>query len=191
AVAAIALTQLAMNTRIHSDSDTQGMIATVFETEQVPQSENGLNIIEENAQKDTIVISLLAFVPRALLEAVGVEKGYGANADYTETFIPYRWIEQNSQISLGGLNELLYNGNAILALFAILLIAIFTRVVLKKSSKSRLLVLLTPAISWAMFQFLRGDLYHTTNKFFTYLTALLVFAAITKIVLFLKISHKK
>lgn len=191
AVAAIALTQLAMNTRIHSDTDTQGMIATVFETEQVPQSENGLNIIEENAQKDTIVISLLAFVPRALLEAVGVEKGYGANADYTETFIPYRWIEQNSQISLGGLNELLYNGNAILALFAILLIAIFTRVVLKKSSKSRLLVLLTPAISWAMFQFLRGDLYHTTNKFFTYLTALLVFAAITKIVLFLKISHKK
>lgn len=75
-------------------------------------------------------------MPRALLEAVGVEKGYGANADYTETFIPYRWIEQNSQISLGGLNELLYNGNAILALFAILLIAIFTRVVLKNRRKA-------------------------------------------------------
>ncbi|MNP56201.1 hypothetical protein D3C76_1509100 [compost metagenome] len=125
------------------------------------------------------------------MESIGIDKGYGANANYTEEFIPYRWNEQNSQISLGGLNELLYNGNAILATLAIFAIAFFTRCFLNAIANHRLLVFLAPAISWSAFQFLRGDLYHTTNKFFTYLTALLVFAAITKIVLLLKSSHKK
>lgn len=191
AFAAIALTQLAMSTRTHSDTDIQGVIATVFETEQVPQSENGLNILEEDAQKHTIPISLLGFVPRSLLESIGVDKGYGANANYTEKFIPYRWTDQNSQISLGGLNELLYNGSSALAILAIALIALFVKIILSLTSNNRLLVFLTPAISWSMFQFLRGDLYHTTNKFFTYLTALLIFALITKLVLLIKTGYNK
>ncbi|MDH4558234.1 hypothetical protein E8F11_24200 [Pseudomonas sp. BN417] len=180
-----------MSTRIHSDTEIQGVLSTIFETEQIPQSENGLNILERNSQQNTIPTSLIAFLPRSTLEAAGIDKGYGANATYTQEFVTYRWIDQNSQISLGGLNELLYNSNVIGALFTVILGSLLVKLIIDISSRSSLLVFLTPAISWSAFQFLRGDLYHTTNKIFTYLTALLLFAAIIKVVEIIKAPHRK
>lgn len=191
ALSAIALTQFAMSTRIHSDTNVEGMLSAVFETEQIPQSENGLNILEKGSQQNTIPTSLIAFMPRSILESIGIDKGYGANADYTEEFVAYRWIDQNSQISLGGLNELLYNSNPITALFTVIVGAFLVRLIIEASCRSSLMVFLTPALSWSAFQFLRGDLYHTTNKIFTYITALLLFAAIIKIVEFIRAPHRK
>lgn len=166
ALSAFALVEFAGRTRVHSDGDLTSPVAKVFQSEQVPQSENGMNLIRRplEVSTNTIFQSGLSFLPRNLLDNIGIEKGHGGNAVYTGAFVPYRWHDQKSQLSLGGLNELLMNFGIFGAVLAASIIGILVKIAIFACSRHSYLVLLSPALTWSLFQFLRGDSFHTLNK---------------------------
>lgn len=186
-ITVIALIYIASNTRIHADTDLKGPLAMTFESEQVPQSENGINIINTNYKPmtNTLIQGFASFIPRQLLEKTGLEKGDGGNAAYTANFVPYRWHDQNSQISLGGLNEVLMNMGW-LGVAYIAAIATLIKITIDLLTKNRYTALCIPALTWSAFQFLRGDTYHTINKLFTFIIGIAFIYLIIQIYLTLK-----
>ncbi len=181
------LSYFAMQTRTHADSDITGPLDKIFRSEQIPQSENGLNILTERFRptENTILKSFVSFIPRAPLEKAGINKGDGANAVYTAAFVPYRWHDQNSQISIGGLNEVLMNfGYA--GLLYIAVTAMILRIILDCATRNRYAALCIPALTWSAFQFLRGDSYHTINKLFTFIAGIVVIYLVIKAISTLK-----
>jgi hypothetical protein len=180
AISIFALVEVAYVTRITAETDQRGGIGRVFLTEQIPQSENAvIHLTKPGAGYEfSIAQAAIAWVPRALLEALKIEKGDGANAKFTAQNFPHRWFDQNSQLSLGGINEVII-GLGLMGACAFLFLWSRTLSWLYEWLQR------TPALSlfgiplvWSIFQFLRGDLFHTINKAAISLFVLLALGAL-------------
>lgn len=165
-ISMIILVELAFQTRVTADGDQLGLLRRIFLTEQIPQAENGLIYLSNstNLNSTSILTSLVSWVPRDILEFVGVDKGQGGNADFTGAYLPHRWYDQNSQISLGGVNEFLVNFGIAAGLPLAFFWFYFVNLAYKKIISNKTWFLLSIPIAWSVFQILRGDLYHTINK---------------------------
>jgi hypothetical protein len=165
-IATVILVELAFQTRITADGDQEGIFNRIFLTEQIPQAENGLIYLSNigTLNSTSILSSIFAWVPRDLLDSVGFSKGYGGNADFTAAFLPHRWFDQNSQISIGGVNEALVNFGFLIGLLTFGVWFYTLNYIYKKILMNSKWCLLSIPLTWTVFQLLRGDFFHTINK---------------------------
>ena len=166
AMSIFVLVEVAYLTRITAETDQRGGIGRVFLTEQIPQSENAVIHLQNprSGFEFSVAQAAIAWVPRALLEALKIEKGDGANAEFTAQNFPHRWFDQNSQLSLGGINEVIIGLGGMGACVFLFLWSRTLSWIYEWVQRSPALSLFGIPLVWSIFQFLRGDLFHTVNK---------------------------
>lgn len=166
------LVQIAMSTRTVSVAH-DNIVKNVFDTGQVPQSNNTLILIDDGLVGylggQSLINDSVAFIPRFLFETFGFEKRLGGNTYFTEYYWPERWENTKSQISVGGVNELLMNLGYLGALLFVFILSLVYNLYFKLRRQTGLCGLLIGfGLVWSIFQQLRGDYFHSVNKLFIY-----------------------
>ncbi|WP_158685602.1 oligosaccharide repeat unit polymerase [Pseudoalteromonas sp. T1lg122] len=179
----LVLVSIALSTRTVSQVH-ENILDNVFNTGQIPQANNLHNIITDDlagsAVGETVVNDIVSPIPSFIFEYFGFEKKLGGNTYYTKLYWSERWDNTKSQISLGGMNELILNFGFFLSLFFIFLIAVFYRVIEVNFMNNKYYVFILMGLMWSIFQQLRGDYFHTINKLFIFSVSLLCFMVFMK-----------
>ena len=182
-LAMVILVQVALSTRTVSIKH-DSVIENVFGTGQIPQSNNMHAIfsmsMDGELKGESIANDLLSPIPSFIFSSLGYEKKMGGNTYYTMEFWPSRWENTRSQISLGGVNELLYNYGIVISLVALFFIAYFYSLVEQQICKSVYGPIFMTGLLWSIFQQLRGDYFHTINKMFIFIVSYLILLILLK-----------
>lgn len=179
----ILLVQVALSTRTVSMKH-DNVVENVFGTGQIPQSNNmhaiySMGMLGE-LKGESILNDFLSPIPSFVFSSLGYEKKMGGNTYYTIEFWPSRWENTKSQISLGGVNELLYNYGTLVALIGLFMISCFYSFVERLMYRSVYGPIFMTGILWSIFQQLRGDYFHTINKLFIFLVSYLILLVLLK-----------
>lgn len=174
----LTLVYIVFLTRITAESGaTINLFSMIFDTGQVPQANNFLIIFQEqlttNYFGETLVNALLSMFPSNFLALFGIEKELGAN----ELFTNYFWPERQTQVSVGGVNDIYLNFGFFGTLIFYFLLGFIYRYIylLLINTNSRYMLLLYAPFLWSIFQQLRGDYFHTINKLILFFVALSLF----------------
>lgn len=177
----VCLPFVALLTRTSSEFYEGEILANIFNTGQIPQANNiyliAQNDLDGSLRGSSLWNDMFSFIPSFFFNLLGLEKKLGGNTDFTILFWPDRWDAYKSQISIGGIGEVFLNFSFVgVFLFYFLLGGVYRFLYsnLPLTLPNGIGFMFLVPLFWSIFQQFRGDYFHTVNKLFLFVSAILL-----------------